>query len=65
MSFPWEPAIPQAMQQHGGRNRAIARRLAVKAAAVQEAAPQPESVSGSAGEEAETPAATAADRLQN
>jgi hypothetical protein len=53
------------MQQHGGRNRAIARRLAVKAAAVQEAVPQPESVSGSAGEEAETPAATAADRLQN
>ncbi len=65
MSFPWEPAIPQAMQQHGGRNRAVVRRLAVKAAAVQEAVLQPESVSGSAGEEAETPAVTAADRLQN
>jgi hypothetical protein len=22
----WEPAIPQAMQQHGGRNRLLARK---------------------------------------
>ena len=21
MPYPWQPAIPQAMQQHGGRNR--------------------------------------------
>jgi hypothetical protein len=23
MSSPWEPAIPQAMQRHGGSNRSI------------------------------------------
>ncbi len=28
VSFPWEPAIPQAMQQHGGRNRTAVRRSA-------------------------------------
>jgi hypothetical protein len=38
VSFPWEPAIPQAMQQHGGRNRLVANSSAALAAVPEPAA---------------------------
>ncbi|MEA2982324.1 MAG: hypothetical protein QOF91_2081 [Alphaproteobacteria bacterium] len=32
MSSPWEPAIPQAMQRHGGSNRSIPKTVQPKPA---------------------------------
>jgi hypothetical protein len=37
VSFPWEPAIPQAMQQHGGRNRAFVVRSVAPSITVEDA----------------------------
>ena len=33
MSSPWEPAIPQAMQRHGGSHRSVAKSVPAQPAA--------------------------------